>query len=81
LAEATELALQVAFDRLAAAEVEETAVLLDHFLAAFFARGGDGQGRRYVLQNGQEWEQIDATQYSGGRKDAPKVSMRPGVMG
>ncbi|KRG73937.1 hypothetical protein, partial [Stenotrophomonas pavanii] len=42
---------------------------------------GFGQGRRYVLQNGQEWEQIDATQYSGGRKDAPKVSMRPGVMG
>ena len=44
LAEATELALQVAFDRLAAAEVEEAAVLLDHFLAAFFARGGDGLG-------------------------------------
>lgn len=42
---------------------------------------GFGQGRRYVLQNGQEWEQIDATHYSGGRKDAPGVSMRPGVMG
>jgi len=34
-----------------------------------------------VLQNGQEWEQIDATHYSGGRKEAPNVSMRPGVMG
>ena len=42
---------------------------------------GFGQGRRYVLQNGQEWEQIDATHYSGGRKEAPNVSMRPGVMG
>ncbi|ARZ75628.1 hypothetical protein CCR98_16110 [Stenotrophomonas sp. WZN-1] len=42
---------------------------------------GFSQGRRYVLQNGQEWEQIDATHYSGSRKEAPSVSMRPGVMG
>ena len=42
---------------------------------------GFGQGRHYVLQNGQEWEQVDSTHYSGGRRDAPKVSMRPGVMG
>lgn len=44
LAEATEFALQGAFDRFAAAEVQEAAVLLDHFLAAFFARCGDGLG-------------------------------------
>ncbi|HEL3811971.1 hypothetical protein I5U23_12875 [Stenotrophomonas maltophilia] len=42
---------------------------------------GFGQGRHYVLQNGQEWEQVDATHYSGGRKESPKVSMRPGLMG
>ncbi len=42
---------------------------------------GFGQGRNYVLQNGQEWEQVDTTHYSGGRKESPKVSMRPGLMG
>lgn len=42
---------------------------------------GFAKGRRYVLQNGQEWEQMDATQFSGSARQAPKVSMRPGLIG
>ncbi|KAF1017637.1 MAG: hypothetical protein GAK31_00905 [Stenotrophomonas maltophilia] len=42
---------------------------------------GFGQGRHFLLANGQEWEQVDATHYAGARRQDPKVSMRPGVMG
>jgi len=42
---------------------------------------GFGQGRIYVLDNGQQWEQTDATSVSGVRKQSPKVSISPGVMG
>jgi len=42
---------------------------------------GFSQGRIYVLENGQQWEQTDATPLSGVRKQSPKVSISPGVMG
>ncbi|MCR8716663.1 hypothetical protein [Stenotrophomonas indicatrix] len=42
---------------------------------------GFGKGRIYVLDNGQHWEQTDATAMSGVRKQSPKVSISPGVMG
>lgn len=42
---------------------------------------GFGKGRIYVLDNGQQWEQTDATSISGVRKRSPKVSISPGVMG
>lgn len=44
------------------------------------AFGGFGKGRHYVLANGQEWEQTDAMQLSG-RKQDPKVKIKPGVAG
>ncbi|AWH26296.1 hypothetical protein [Stenotrophomonas sp. YAU14D1_LEIMI4_1] len=42
---------------------------------------GFGQGRVYALDNGQQWEQIDASTVSGVRKQNPGVSISPGVMG
>lgn len=42
---------------------------------------GFGKGRVYVLDNGQEWEQTDSTSVVGVRKQSPKVSIKPGVMG
>ncbi len=42
---------------------------------------GFGKGRVYVLDNGQEWEQTDATTLAGVRKSSPRVSIKPGVMG
>ncbi|MCW2068576.1 UNVERIFIED_ORG: hypothetical protein M2420_003955 [Stenotrophomonas maltophilia] len=42
---------------------------------------GFGKGRIYVLDNGQQWEQTDTTSISGVRKQSPKVSISPGVMG
>jgi len=42
---------------------------------------GFGKGRVYTLDNGQQWEQTDATTVAGVRRDAPGVSMRPGVSG
>ena len=42
---------------------------------------GFGKGRVYVLDNGQEWEQTDTTSVVGVRKQSPKVSIKPGVMG
>ncbi|HIE1100987.1 MULTISPECIES: hypothetical protein [Stenotrophomonas] len=42
---------------------------------------GFGKGRVYVLENGQEWEQTDTTSVVGVRKQSPKVSIKPGVMG
>lgn len=42
---------------------------------------GFSQGRTYTLDNGQVWEQTDATRVSGVRRQSPKVSIRPGVMG
>lgn len=51
-----------------------TGVLLGEFR-------GFGKGRVYVLDNGQEWEQTDSTSVVGVRKQSPKVSIKPGVMG
>ncbi|PSM12004.1 hypothetical protein [Stenotrophomonas maltophilia] len=42
---------------------------------------GFGKGRVYVLDNGQEWEQTDSTSVVGVRRQSPKVSIKPGVMG
>ncbi len=41
---------------------------------------GFGKGRRYVLANGQEWEQTEATELRV-RKDSPKVKIKPGLIG
>lgn len=41
---------------------------------------GFGKGRRFVLANGQEWEQIDATSLTGHRA-TPGVKIRPGLAG
>ncbi|HBS55175.1 MAG TPA: hypothetical protein DEA38_05550 [Stenotrophomonas sp.] len=42
---------------------------------------GFGKGRIYTLDNGQAWEQTDATTLAGVRKTSPKVSMNPGLLG
>ncbi len=42
---------------------------------------GFGKGRKYVLANQQEWEQTDDVAVSGVRKQAPEVSIAPGLMG
>ncbi|HVJ37795.1 MAG TPA: hypothetical protein VM687_08330 [Stenotrophomonas sp.] len=41
---------------------------------------GFGKGRRYVLANGQEWEQTESTSVSL-RKQNPKVTIKPGLAG
>jgi hypothetical protein len=42
---------------------------------------GFAKGRRYVLANGQEWEQTEAASLSSVRRSAPKVQIRPGIAG
>ena len=42
---------------------------------------GFDKGRRYVLANGQEWEQTDAASLSGVRKQDPKIRIKPGIAG
>ncbi|WP_367380091.1 hypothetical protein [Stenotrophomonas cyclobalanopsidis] len=42
---------------------------------------GFGKGRIYTLDNGQVWEQVDGTSLSGVRRQSPKVSIKPGLMG
>jgi len=42
---------------------------------------GFGKARRFVLTNGQEWEQSDDTVLSGVRKTNPAVSISPGLLG
>ncbi len=42
---------------------------------------GFGKARRFVLANGQEWEQSDDTMLSGVRKTNPAVSISPGLLG
>ncbi|HYG06544.1 MAG TPA: hypothetical protein VD865_09035 [Stenotrophomonas sp.] len=41
---------------------------------------GFGKGRRFVLANGQEWEQTESTSLSA-RKQNPKVRIKPGIAG
>ncbi len=42
---------------------------------------GFAKGRRYVLANKQEWEQTDEATLSGVRKNAPEVTINPGLVG
>lgn len=42
---------------------------------------GFAKGRRYVLANGQEWEQTEAASLSGVRLSDPEVKIVPGIMG
>lgn len=42
---------------------------------------GFSKGRVYTLANGQDWEQTDAASLSGVRKNAPKVKIKPGLVG
>ncbi|HBK47261.1 MAG TPA: hypothetical protein DDZ67_12685 [Xanthomonadaceae bacterium] len=42
---------------------------------------GFGKGQKYLLANGQEWEQTEPASLAGVRKDAPKVTIRPGIAG
>ncbi len=41
---------------------------------------GFGKGRRFVLANGQEWEQTESTSLNL-RKQNPKVTIKPGLAG
>ncbi|MDR1075468.1 MAG: hypothetical protein LBL59_03970 [Xanthomonadaceae bacterium] len=42
---------------------------------------GFAMGRRYTLENGQVWEQIDSASIPGARKTGPQVTIRPAVIG
>lgn len=42
---------------------------------------GFGAGRSFILANGQEWEQVDATTLHGVRLVDPEVRITPSVMG
>ena len=40
---------------------------------------GFANGRKYTLQNGQVWEQVEAASLEGVRRTDPKVTIKPGV--
>lgn len=40
---------------------------------------GFSKGRKYTLENGQVWEQIEPAALEGVRKTNPKVSIKPGL--
>ena len=42
---------------------------------------GFANGRRYVLDNGQEWRQIDNAKLHGVRKTNPEMTIRPSLLG
>lgn len=42
---------------------------------------GFGRGRRYTLENGQVWEQVDASRLEGVRVANPAVTVTPGFFG
>ena len=42
---------------------------------------GFGRGLRYTLENGQVWEQTDATRLEGVQMSNPGVTINPGVFG
>jgi hypothetical protein len=42
---------------------------------------GFGNGRRYVLENGQEWRQVDNAKLHGVRRSNPEMTIRPSLLG
>jgi hypothetical protein len=42
---------------------------------------GFGKGKKFVLANGQEWEQIETASLSGIRLQSPQVKIKPGLVG
>lgn len=42
---------------------------------------GFAKGRTYTLANGQVWEQVESASLAGVRRDSPKVSIKPGLLG
>ncbi len=42
---------------------------------------GFAKGRRYVLENGQTWEQTDTATLAGVRKQQPQVTIKPRLIG
>src|SRR5690606_4805680 len=42
---------------------------------------GFGRGRTYLLDNGQQWKQVDTQRLDGVKLDSPKVTIKPGVFG
>ena len=42
---------------------------------------GFENGRRYVLENGQEWRQVDNAKLHGVRRTNPQVTIRPSLIG
>lgn len=42
---------------------------------------GFGKGKRYVLDNGQEWVQEDEARLAGVRKSNPQMTIRPSLIG
>lgn len=42
---------------------------------------GFGKGRKWTLDNGQEWEQIDDATLAGARKTEPQVKITPSLVG
>lgn len=41
---------------------------------------GFANGRKYTLENGQVWEQIEPASLAGVRKTNPKVRIKPGIL-
>lgn len=74
---------------------EETRELVKHENRGFLGSGsrevvvarlngkfdGYGQGRVYVLDNGQEWRQVDGVDLPGVHLDSPQVRISPSVIG
>ena len=42
---------------------------------------GFGNGKRYLLENGQEWRQADNAKLHGVRKSNPEITIRPSLIG
>lgn len=42
---------------------------------------GFGKGRRYTLDNGQVWEQVDEASLVGARNPNPKATIKPSLIG
>jgi hypothetical protein len=42
---------------------------------------GFAKGRKWTLDNGQEWEQVDSASLAGARKTDPQVRITPSLVG